>query len=829
MTSFASKAQIYRGLLRTLGISLAVSGVLFHRRGSADWRELVFIFTCVLLQEAFLVLPFLKRVRPLMLGFYLVLPAVFVLANLERIEPHRGDAIALALQSPLPLVLLPVQLMVLYTRDAPRLAGLVLVLALFFVVAGLRRQLDDFVWPWLLAIGTLATLYMALSYPARLHLNQFPVHEGRSFAPLSSNPGGLVRGSFAAVVWLAVVVSVALSTALFVTVPRVRIASDTGQGNNQVNPQPRPGQGTPTPGQQGPPVRSLSSVASLADRVDLGDFGEIKKSHIAALELKVLRAETPRQTVQSVYLRAMTFGEFNGQSWSPLPTANTDARPLPTTSERKRMLPNARTARPIWKAGSYAVLLLDAGAGSRGELALVAEPTALVDFPGDAAWDPRAGILRAPSVRRGSEYGFECREFTGDYAAMEELVAGTTPQGPPSGAVRSAAAPSASYWTIPRALHEKLTTLPVVEEVRQRAWSRTVGTTRTHSPVAAARWLSGYFRNQNRLSGPRFRYSLVERPASGADCIYRFLTVERIGHCEYYASAMCMVLRAAGVPCRLAVGFHASKFNESRGVFEVSGSEAHAWVEVFVRDVGWIPFDPTPAAEDESAPNPTTEPVPEPVPEPEPEPDHPEAAPQPDSDQPPKARDPVVHFDQKSQEQLLEDVTQAASDAWRRAEEALRPLTDWLPDLLPESPLARLALLATPAMLLAAWFWWRRRKRKKLVKRVLDEMGAEGMKGATKRQRSLYLSLLLELARLGFHKRPHETPREFAWRVARRGGATLQPVCELTEIFYRIRFGHDPQGEEANFKRLLSVFAAQLRRAGPGRRKAAAAEEESAA
>lgn len=110
--------------------------------------------------------------------------------------------------------------------------------------------------------------------------------------------------------------------------------------------------------------------------------------------------------------------------------------------------------------------------------------------------------------------------------------------------------------------------------MRERAWSKTSGATKTHSPVAAARWLVSCF-SSTRAPGAKFRYSLVQRPEPGEDCIYRFLTSERYGHCEYYASAMCMVLRCAGVPCRLAAGFHASKFDELRSVFEVTASDAH--------------------------------------------------------------------------------------------------------------------------------------------------------------------------------------------------------------------------------------------------------------
>lgn len=828
--NLAPSATLYRSIARVLGIALSVTGVLFHRRGQSDWREPAFIFVCVALQELFLVLPALKRFRSILLGIYLMLPALFVLINLDRIEPQRGDAIALALQTPLPLLLLPIQLMVLYTREAPRLSSLVLVLTLFFVVAGLRRQVDDLVWPWLLAIGTLAMFYMAFSYPARVQLNLFPPEEGRSLAPPVSSPAGLLRGSFFGIVWLAAVMTLAITCAMFLFVPRVRLGQDVPEvsHSNEIMPggggRGRGGSGSPNP-----PTRDLSSVSALSDSVELGDFGEIKQSSLKALELRSMSPQTPRTSAPPVYLRAYTYGVFDGQAWAALPTATQDARRLPASQERKRTLPNSRASKPIWRQRSYVVLVFDGGTGKKGDLPVSAEPTALVDFSGEATWDARSGMLRAPSVTRGSEYGFECREFNYEYEALEELVAGTQPLAAPGeGATRAASAPTRSYWLLPEGLVKKLAGLPLIAEVSERAKSRTSGETKLFSPVAAARWLAAYFRNETRMPGPKFRYSLAERPDPGADCIYRFLTTQRYGHCEYFASAMCVVLRAAGVPCRLAAGFRASRFNTERNVYEVAASDAHAWVEVYVRDYGWIPFDPTPS-DDGSTEQPPTEPPPaEPDKTPTPQPTatpEPEPTPEPEAEH----RDPVVHFGPEAQRKLMEDAIDSVKEATSAAQDALAPLTQWMPSFMPQAPLLRAGLLAAPVSALVAFWLWRRRKRRKLEKRVLDEMGAETMRGVTKRQRSLYLSLLLELARFGFHKRPFETPREFAWRVARRGGAPFAPVRELTEIFYRVRFGNDPQKEEQMFKRLLSAFASQLRRASPSRQGPAAPAEETSA
>ncbi len=80
----------------------------------------------------------------------------------------------------------------------------------------------------------------------------------------------------------------------------------------------------------------------------------------------------------------------------------------------------------------------------------------------------------------------------------------------------------------------------------------------------------------------------------GADLVERFLFEERQGHCEYFASAMVVMLRTLGVPARLVTGYVAHRKNAITGYYEVRKLDAHAWVEVSVPAHGWITFEPTP-------------------------------------------------------------------------------------------------------------------------------------------------------------------------------------------------------------------------------------------
>ncbi len=68
------------------------------------------------------------------------------------------------------------------------------------------------------------------------------------------------------------------------------------------------------------------------------------------------------------------------------------------------------------------------------------------------------------------------------------------------------------------------------------------------------------------------------------------------GYCEYFASAMVMFCRAAGIPARMVVGYHGGDFNSVGGYYVVRQKFAHAWVQAYIPHVGWTRFDPSPAA-----------------------------------------------------------------------------------------------------------------------------------------------------------------------------------------------------------------------------------------
>ncbi|MBI5747085.1 MAG: DUF3488 domain-containing protein [Nitrospirae bacterium] len=92
-----------------------------------------------------------------------------------------------------------------------------------------------------------------------------------------------------------------------------------------------------------------------------------------------------------------------------------------------------------------------------------------------------------------------------------------------------------------------------------------------------------------------YRYTLDVKPHGEKNPIEDFLFVQKAGYCEYYATAMVVMLRSIGVPARLVTGFLQGEWNEIGGYFTVRQKDAHSWVEAYLPGSDWVTFDPTPA------------------------------------------------------------------------------------------------------------------------------------------------------------------------------------------------------------------------------------------
>lgn len=156
-------------------------------------------------------------------------------------------------------------------------------------------------------------------------------------------------------------------------------------------------------------------------------------------------------------------------------------------------------------------------------------------------------------------------------------------------------------------LRREYTSTPGVGEVEELVERLIAGKDNDYDRV---RSIYDYFSAEN-----GFTYSLSTEGGTSGREIVDFLT-NKAGFCQQYAAAMAWLVRAAGVPARVAVGF-TNGTQQDENTYVLTNRNLHAWTEVYFDRVGWVPFDATPAygvpgntrsdwAPDTDAPDPVT-------------------------------------------------------------------------------------------------------------------------------------------------------------------------------------------------------------------------------
>jgi hypothetical protein len=91
-----------------------------------------------------------------------------------------------------------------------------------------------------------------------------------------------------------------------------------------------------------------------------------------------------------------------------------------------------------------------------------------------------------------------------------------------------------------------------------------------------------------------YTYTLdLPPPPNDVDLVDHFLFSQQEGYCDYYASAMVVMARTVGIPARLAAGYAQGTYDHEGGRWVVTEQDAHSWVEIYFRGIGWIEFEPT--------------------------------------------------------------------------------------------------------------------------------------------------------------------------------------------------------------------------------------------
>ena len=466
-------------------------------------------------------------------------------------------------------------------------------------------------------------------------------------------------------------------------------------------------------------------LPGFSNEMTLGGIGEIGKLETAVMHV---RFAGPHR-IADLKWRGLSLAQFDGRRWFNRPEPGT---PLPVGQGLLQLADRHQQWRP--------------GIRIQYEVQLDAMASDVLFFAGR----PETVLINSPLVLATSGDSFRLGGPKTEglrYAAYSFLEGPTTPQEAPE---EAPIAVRLAYLDLPPldpripALARRLTEAAPTDEARARA-------------------IESYLQAS-------FRYTTRLPQRQATDPLANFLFERRAGHCEYFASALAVMLRSLRIPARVVTGFQTGIYNPVSGWYVVRASDAHSWVEAYLPHRGWTTLDPTP----------------------------------PTADRPDASiwarfgfyldaagtfwQEWVLNYNLDRQLTLatrVEDSGRTFGAAWARHVRAAAGR--WREALLLWG--RRFGLAALGAMLLVLtiwlagprlWSWWRMLSR---VRRA--QLGAASSRDAT----LIYQRMLSLLKRHGFEKPAWITPDEFARMLPPSRTAVL--VGNFTAAYNCLRFGED--------------------------------------
>ncbi len=291
---------------------------------------------------------------------------------------------------------------------------------------------------------------------------------------------------------------------------------------------------------------AATSIAGFSDQVTIGDHG----STILANPQIVLRVEFPNGAPSgtgSLHWRGRSYDRFDGVRWT-----------------RSRNLPPSSAPTAWYRRGWSGEIIEQKIFGS--------------------ALDTRVLFALHPALKIDSDNGIQpLFDNAGDFvywgSGAPAYTAYSPTRRPPPDDLREARSgyrPSGDHFLqLPRRLDPR---------IRALADSLTVGLdNRYDQALAIEEWLH------------TFGYTRELPATAGQATLQYFLFDRRAGHCEYFSTAMVVLLRSIGIEARNVNGFLGGQWSDFGNYLAVTQNEAHSWVEAWFPGYGWVTFDPTPA------------------------------------------------------------------------------------------------------------------------------------------------------------------------------------------------------------------------------------------
>jgi len=294
-------------------------------------------------------------------------------------------------------------------------------------------------------------------------------------------------------------------------------------------------------------------LTGFADRIELGSIGRIKQSRAIVMRVHVDDALDPSSL--PVRWRGVALDTFDGRSWSASSGSRRWVERDGDGMFRVGSLPPA-SRDPFSYEVSMLPVLVPVLFTTPGPARIVSDDISSLGIDTDGSIH-----LPAPRIRR-----FSYRVVSEDPGTA---LHGYGRGGPsPSG--------SARYLALPR-LDPRVSRLA------------NAVTAEAETDFERARRIEEYLRSN-------YTYSLDVNDAGVTDPVEHFLLERNPGHCEYFATSMAVMLRHLGIPSRVVNGFQSGEWSALTSSFIVRQADAHAWVEAWMPERGWVTFDPTPSS-----------------------------------------------------------------------------------------------------------------------------------------------------------------------------------------------------------------------------------------
>ena len=485
-------------------------------------------------------------------------------------------------------------------------------------------------------------------------------------------------------------------------------------------------------------------VSGFSAEMALDSFGNIRVDHTPVMHVELPGVTNESQLSRRLYWKGATYNEYDGMRWK---SSHIPAKPIPIY-RRYRSRAWLRQSRQPWKLFEQRFTLLSP------EFHVLFGANKLYGVEGRFLSLDFAELTDTASVNF-SPYALQYSAFSDVSLPAEDLLRRDHREYPDD--IRRL------YLQTPE-LSAKITQL-----ARDIAQDRV-------NPHDIAVAVNAYLQQH-------YTYSLNVTRSTAAPPLEDFLFISKAGHCEYYATAMTMLLRVLGIPARVANGFAHGRWNEYGHFFTVRQSDAHAWVEVYFPSYGWFTFDPTPLSAFGE--------------------DYQQFAEQSGVFASlylyseyirTKWNRYVIDYSLYDQAVFAMEAFRASHAARDRLADALSRLRGRVQAVVSALSFRQIALFAAMLLgvgaglrvLLKRFGWLRSAGRLRLPYRR-DSRQAEV---------AFYREMLEIFARKGMKKRAHITPEEFAEEISRRDPDCAQDAAYLTMLYYAARYGQHALAQE---------------------------------